>query len=148
MKYHLTSTLALLLASGTLSAAEAPTSPAPTGAAVAARQVPPTVTVTGSLGDLINKADHDGDDDSEQFKSGVGSFLSKATSVVGDAFKPDSTGTASGTGTSTPAAVTGAGGQRNGAGQISVPGRDGLGVGIGSVMVSLAGLVGAGVMLL
>ncbi|KAK4206282.1 hypothetical protein QBC37DRAFT_435170 [Rhypophila decipiens] len=142
MKYHLTSTLALLLATGTLSAAEVtvPTSPAPTGAAVAARQVPPTVTVTGSLGDLINKADHDGDDDSEQFKSGVGSFLSKATSVVGDAFKP-TTGT--GTGTSTPAAATGAGGQRNGAGKISVPGRDGLGV-----MVSLAGLVGAGVMLL
>ncbi|KAM7192091.1 hypothetical protein V8F33_008516 [Rhypophila sp. PSN 637] len=146
MKYHLTSTLALVLVTGALSGAEVPNSLAPTGAAVAARQVPPTVTVTGSLGDLINKADHDGDDDSEQFKSGVGSFLSKATSVVGDAFKPDSTGT--GTGTSTPAAATSAGGQRSGAGQISVPGRDRLGVRIGSVMVSLAGLIGAGVMLL
>lgn len=148
MKSYLSAPVAFLILGATLSAAQATTSitggggtpaPVPTDPVVAARQVT-TVTVTGA----INKADHTGpgdhDDDSAEFRSGVGSLFTKATSAIGGAFKPEPTSTSIGAATTT---STG----KSAAGQVVPPGRDGVGLGIGVLMAGLAGLVGAGLVL-
>lgn len=145
MKYQLSTPLAFLVTGAALSAATAvvtdiegtsaasvPTDPVVSGSvAVIARQVP-TITVTGA----INKADHD--DDSAEFRSGVGSLFTKATSAIGDALKPDPTSTGAATTTTT---------GTNAAGQVAIPGRDGVGMRVAVMMVGLAGLIGAGMVL-
>jgi len=109
---------------------------------LAARQAEVTVN-TGAIGDAIRKADHDGDDDdddSAEFRSGVGSFVSKVTSAVGGAFD--------GTATPTPTPQAGANkedeNKKSGAGMVSVR-EGGLG---GYLLTGAAVAVGVGAFLL
>ncbi|KAM7194443.1 hypothetical protein V8F20_007969 [Naviculisporaceae sp. PSN 640] len=111
--------------------APVPTNPVVTdGFVISARQVP-AVTVTAA----INKADHSGpgdhDDDSAEFRSGVGSLFTKATSAVGEALKSETA--------SIGAATTSTG--NSAAGQLAVSGRD------ATLMAVLAAWVAAGLLL-
>lgn len=102
---------------------------------IAARQA--EVTVNAQLGDGIRKADHD--DDSAEFRSGVGSFVSKVTSVVGDVFQGTTTPTP--TPTPTPAAGTKEDPSKKGSGAGMMSPRDGAS---GYLLTAAVALLGAG----
>lgn len=121
-----------------------PEIPVTTTASIAARQA--EVTVSADIGGGVRKADHDGDDDDNDladFKSGVDSFVSKATSGVDSAFSKATSavgGAFQGTPTPDPSKN---GDKGSGAGLMS-PGDGGLGY----LLTGVAALVGAGAYLL